>query len=49
MLEGLYHFVKNCFFLITILLIILLIYLYFNQNSMIYMPEGKLEITKIFK
>jgi hypothetical protein len=41
-LYELFTLVKNLAFMILILFLFLVIYLYFNQNKMIYMPEGKI-------
>lgn len=35
------NFFKNLAIILTILFVFLIVYLYFNQNKMIYMPEGK--------
>jgi hypothetical protein len=37
---GFLNLLKNVVIIILVLVAILVIYLYFNQNKLIYMPEG---------
>ncbi len=39
-LAELFSFVKSVIYIVLFLVALIVVYLYFNQNKMIYMPEG---------